>query len=789
MLNRKMFRDIKFNLSQFITILLMVFIGVMAYSGITAYMDGMTKSADDYYAKYNLQDLDVMGEDFSDEDLEKLKSIEHVKNAERKLTILGSMVHREDRTLQLNFIESNDISKFYVAEGEEFNKDKSGVWIDKYYADNNGLKVGQTIRIKYDKGEVHEKILGLVTVPDHVYDIKDESELFPNHINYGFAYFPISEFGRFIKAEAMEEYGIPYEDMFDKYVTDFDYTEYLVYNYVMVDVDEVANKNTVKNAIEEKIENAKAVTDIKDSFSYSTYQGEIEEGETYVGVFSGLFLFIAILSVITTMTRVVKKQRIQIGTLKALGFSRRKITLHYIGYGFWISLIASIVGLFAGRYFIGNMFINMEFSYFEMSEGGAFLDKSCYEVALIVVAIVSFVTYLTCRGVLKENAAETLRTEIPKVKSSSINITTKGIFKKMGFSSKWNIRDILRNKMRTFMGIAGITGCCMLLVCSFGMLDTMNNFIDTQFEKLYNFNYKMTLKEEISEERVNELTSQYGDKTSETLGIEVKNGDVKEANNIFVDDSSDFVRFVDHDGNYISLKDDGIFVTEKLADTKGYKIGDKISWHIYGESTYYESKIVGFDRDAQNQNIKMTRKYLESLGIKYEPDTIYTDEDLSEIKEITDVEIIQDKEVLKDGMKNMLNTMKSMIILIIAIAAILGGVIIYNLGILSFTEKQYQFATLKVLGFSDEKIKKIYVKQNNWIAIVSIIVGTPLGFIMTDYIFRMALSDAYDMSAYIKLISYVYAIFGTYLVSFVFSKILAKKVSKIDMVTSLKGNE
>ena len=115
------------------------------------------------------------------------------------------------------------------------------------------------------------------------------------------------------------------------------------------------------------------------------------------------------------------------------------------------------------------------------------------------------------------------------------------------------------------------------------------------------------------------------------------------------------------------------------------------------------------------------------------------------------MEIIQDKQALEDGMNSMINTMKTMIILLIVIASILGGVIIYNLGILSFTEKQYQFATLKVLGFKNSKIKKIYIKQNNWITIISIILGLPLGYYMTSFIFKMALAETYDFSSHIKL--------------------------------------
>lgn len=378
---------------------------------------------------------------------------------------------------------------------------------------------------------------------------------------------------------------------------------------------------------------------------------------------------------------------------------------------------------------------------------------------------------------------------MPRINKDSLNITTKGIFKKMSFASKWNIRDILRNKTRTLTGIAGMVGCCMLLVCAFGMFDTMNNFINTQFERLYNFDYKLTLKEGYTNEQFEKITNEYGNSTSQTLGIEIKNGDKKEANNIFVNDSNNNVRFLNKDGEYIKLEDDGIYVTEKLAELKGYKIGDKISWHIYGDNTYYESEIIGLDRDPQNQNIKMTKKYLETIGIQYKADTIYTNEDLSNIKEIDGVELIQDLKSLVDGMLNMINTMKTMVVLLIIVAAILGSVIIYNLGILSFTEKQYQFATLKVLGFKDKQTKKIYTKQNNWITIISIIIGLPLGYFMTDFIFKMALSDSYDFAAKIKLLSYIYAIVGTYIVSFIISKLLARKVEKIDMVTSLKGNE
>ena len=788
MLNRKMFRDIKKNLSQFITIFLMVMIGIMAYSGIKSYMDGMAKTSDKFYTENNLQDMDVMGY-LNHDDLDMIKHLENVNDAELKLSVSG--LTDNDKTLLLNFIESNNISKFYIIDGEPFDN-KSGVWLDEFYAKENNIKVGDTILVKYETLELHEKVRALVNIPDHLYDVRDSSELYPDRKEFGFAYVSVNEITEdYIKSLAMKEAGIDDIKVFDKLVPDFNYKDNIPFSSIMVDVKDKDKRTKVKENIEDKVENAKAIINIEDSSSYSAYQGEIDEGKTYVGVFSGIFLFIAMLSVITTMTRVVKNQRVQIGTLKALGFSNNKILFHYMGYGFWVSLIASIVGLVLGYYFIGSIFINLEMSFFEIPNGAPAMNISSYYVSALVILTVAIITYITGRSILRENPAETLRTKIPSIKGNALNITRTRIFKRLSFESLWNIRDILRNKMRTFMGLAGVVGCCTLIVCALGMLDSMNFFVKLQFETIYNFDYKLNLKEELSEEELNALYNKYGNNTSKYLGIEIRDSEGnRESNNILVTDANDYVRFVDNK-NKIKDKptDDGIFVTYKLAKTKGYKIGDEIEWHIYGDSKYYKSKIVGFNKDPQNQNVSMTKKYLESLGIEYKPDALYTNVDLKNVKEIKNVENIQDIESLKEGMQGMLSMMKTMLVLIIVIAILLGGIIIYNLGILSYTEKQYQFATLKVLGFKDTQIKKIFIKQNNWIAIASIIFGLPGGFYLTDWLFKTAIEETYDFGASIRPISYIISAIGTFIISYLVSRFLARNIKKIDMVSSLKANE
>ena len=761
-LSKKRLRDIRQNKMQFFNIFIMVFLGVFVFAGIHAYMDGMEKSADKYYEINNFQDIWLSGENFSNEDLEKVKNTENVKDAERLLTIKTELENKDGVTLDTNFIESNNISKMYVVDGEEFSKEKKGVWFDSYLAKNLDLKVGDEITVTYQNMKITEKIIGLVNTPDYVYFVKDDTEIFPTHKNYGFIYLSINELPQWMPQ---------------------------IFNQIIVDVDNIDKTQETKADLENNIKSAIAVTDRESSVSYKGYNSEIEEGTTYSGVFTFLFLFIAVLSVTTTMNRFVKKQRTQIGTLKALGFKNRKIINHYVGYGFIISLAASLVGLLAGRFILGGFFLNMEMSYFEVPVYNTVLIPVVYILAIAVVVLITLVTYLSCRSILKESAVDALRLEIPKVKNTKFDLTTKGIFKKASISTRWNLRDVGRNKGRSLMAIVGIIGCTMLMLCAFGMMDTMKSYLSWEFDKISNFEYKLSLSNNYTNEQFTSIIEKYGNQTSESFGIEIKNGDKKETNTLTVNDAPDKLKYTNHSKEYIDLKDDGIYITEKLSEKYDLKVGDEITWHIFGDDNWYTCKITGLNRDPQNQQLNMTRKYFESLGFTYRADVLYTDDDLSNTKTIDGVDTIQSIANLKQGMESMLETVQMMIVLLIVVSAILGFVIIYNLGILSFTEKQYQFATLKVLGFKDKQIKNIFVKQNLWLTVVGIVFGLPFGFLMLDYIFKSALGDNYDFNAYISLVSYLYATLGSLVVSVVVNKVLSRKVKSIDMVSSLKGNE
>ena len=808
MLNKKILRDIWKNKSQFITIFLMVFLAVFAFAGVHAYMDGMKESSKIYYEKQNLQDIWLTSENFKSEKLEEIKKIDNVKNVERLLTINANVIDCErfinpdtnkpisDLVIECNFIETNEINKMYLIDGEEYSKEKKGLWLDYYLAKNIGIKVGDELELSIEGSNFKEKVMGLVEVPDHVYFIKDESAIFPAHNDFGFAYLSINEFPKdyiYNKVLDTDEVHDAIKNLKEDFIKaldkDFKIEEAYVFPYAIVDVDDDSKVNETKNKIKDDVDGIITATLRDDNFSYEGYKREAEEGDTYSGVFSGLFVFIAILSVVTTMNRFVKKERTQIGTLKALGIRKSKITRMYVNYGLIITIIESILGVILGNLIIGKYFLEMEMVYYEIPYYSIVTIPLVYEVAVGIVIIITLVTYLSCRKILKEPAAQALRIEQPNVKVKENSITTKKIFNKLSLSTKWNLRDIARSKLRTIMAVVGIAGCTMLVVTAFGMFDSLKAYVAWEFETINNFDYKLSLSTDYTDKQYDEIISKYGNNTSQTVGVEFKNNNDLIIKSLTINDSNGLLQVTDHTKTPFIMNDDGVYITEKMSQVNNLKIGDIVEWHVIGSDNWYKTKIVGLNRDPQSQGFNCTKKFYDTLDEEYKADSVYTNSDLSNIKEIPGVNIIQTKKNLEDGMNSMLNMMYSLIIVLIAVSIILAIVIIYNLGILSFTEKEYQFATLKVLGYKYRQIKKIFIKQNIWIGIFAIIIALPLGNFMTDYIFKNAIGDSYDFEAMIKPITFILSSIGTFVVVYIVNQFLARKIKKIDMVSSLKGNE
>ncbi len=767
MLRKKLFRDLRQNLSQFFVIFMMVFLSVMVFAGVHAYMDGMRISGEKIYEKYHLADMWLTSEGFSEDDLETVRSNDNVAAANRKLTLQIAPDDMENATLEINIIEENDVCSMYLFEGEAFDPESTdGLWLDREFARARDLKVGDSITISYEIYSVKSVIRGLVETPDHAYSIKDSTEIFPDHHSFGYAYLSKNALPQILAG-------------------------FIPFPTVMVDLKDPELFDETKKELEETIPSILAVTGRNELASYVGYQSEVEEGETYAFVFTALFLFIAILSVITTMNRFVKKERTQIGTLKALGYRKARIVRHYISYNLVLSIVAAIAGIILGALTIGKFFLDMEMNYFEMPDAHLVVLPVVYVVAVGCVAVIVLVTWLSCRKILNEPASQALRTEVPSVKNTKFSLTTKGVFRKLSTVSKWNLRDISRNKGRSIAGIAGIMGCTILVVTALGMFDTIQKYLEWQFRELNRYESYVVVSQTCTDDQMEDLLDTFGNESSQTLALEVrdKDADSTSTQTMIVTDAPESLEFTGHSREAVKLEDGGVYITEKLSGSLGLKIGDEFTWHVYGEDKWYTSKIIGTYRDPQNQRFACTRGYIESLDRTYRPDTIYSMEELDRSNVPEGADVIQTKSGMEVGVRSMLSRMTSIIYLFIGFAVLLAVVILYNLGILNFSEKQYQFATLKVLGYRVRSLRKIFNQQGRILSVIAILLGLPAGYWMVAYIYEAALGDAYDFPAYIRPQTYVIAGLGIFVVSVVVNDLMSRKIRGIDMVSSLKANE
>lgn len=810
MLFLKMLRDVRKNFSQFLMIFLMVLLGTAACSGIDGYIQGMQSAVDRFYEEGKLQDLNIRGA-LSEEDLKKVSEFDGVQKAEGKLVAKGQVLNilkaknepseqsqttvntgtnnsnqktetqkndgqnkeYEDYKLELNLLHSNEIAKFTVEQGEGFAASSDKIWIDAYFAKKNQLKVNDEIVFKYLGKTFKKSIAGIVYIPDHVYVSKSSSEILPDNLKYAYAFMDYQKL--------MSEFNQPGLSNIKT-----------IYSQIMVKVKEVERTDNVKSEIQDYFKKRAVVTKMREEPSVKVLQGEIDETSSIIGIFTGFFILISILSVATTMTRLISRDRTKIGTLKALGFSNAKIFWHYISYGVYLSVLGGLAGIIVGSLMISKFFMSNAMRFFEVSNCNPVLTTMSIIVYICLTISIAITCYLATRQIIKQNTTEILRPEQPKINSRKMRFTTSGNFAKLSFTSRWNLRDMLRNRGRMITTVVGISGAIALVVMAFGVYTSMNNFIETEINMINNFENTAMIDADKTEAADMKKIADTFTNNSEQKYIELvdKNNQSFLTTNLFIDNSGGAIRFLDEQRETTELDNTGVNISRKVATEHGLKIGDIVRWRDVGDTKLYEAKITKLIVKQQTQNLTITKDFYERMGEKYTPTTFYlSNNDLAKKEELTKYLNIQSKSVVTDNLNQMLKTILNTLAVLLSLAIFLGIVVFYNMGVLSFCEQEIQFATMKVIGFSSAKLSKIFTWQNIFITILSGLIGLPLGLIFTNYIYQVSVDDAYDIQTFIPWTVLVLSMLGTLILSVILSRFLAVKIRRIDMVKALKTGE
>jgi putative ABC transport system permease protein len=763
MLFRKMLRDMKLNRTQFISIFIMAFLGVFVYSGISSEWNGLKETSEKYYEDTNLADAIIYGTQINDEAAGSVRKIEGVTGVERRMALTAIGEYENKPALQLHFVEKFEISRFQLMEGEEFSLEKDGIWLDQLFAREMGLKPGDRLVFTVYGITFEPVIRGLILSPEYVY-YAGTDDMVPNRKNYGFGY---------LSYQTVPE-GMPVQ-----------YTQLLV-------TSGSGHPSDLEGSVDQALDGKYSVYLARENMrSYMQFNEEIKEHQAMGKIFPIVFLAVAVLTMVTTMSRLVNNQRTQIGVLKAVGFRRRQILFHYISYGLWISLLGTVLGTILGPMLLPYLFYGPLQTAYMLPEWNASMPVAVLYMAEATILSCTLATYLICRNVLKDTPAQSLRPKAPSAVRHNL-LDRSRLWSKLSFHSQWNLRDVLRCKGRSAMAVAGILGCSALLICGFGLQDTMDYIVKWNYEVINRYQTRIQMEDTATQEQIATVIKKVSGEGSYEEAVEIKSKGMKKSGELLVvEEDAELIGFVDSDRNRIKLPKDRISISYKMAENLKLQVGDEIEWHRYGEEEWNRSTIGAVYRMPFAQGIAMYRGVYESYGYRYQPTAILSAGIPSKnypAEGEEGVAKIMDKEELISGYQTMAQAMDVLVYTLMLAAIILAVVVIYNLGVLSFTERQRELSTLKVMGFKTGKLRRLLLTQNIWLTVIGILPGIPLGTLILRYIFRF-IGDVFDFIIVIDLSSYLGCILGTLLLSAAVNRFFSKRVKSIDMVSSLKGVE
>jgi putative ABC transport system permease protein len=339
------------------------------------------------------------------------------------------------------------------------------------------------------------------------------------------------------------------------------------------------------------------------------------------------------------------------------------------------------------------------------------------------------------------------------------------------------------------MGIVGVVGCTMLLVCAFGCKDSFADMASWMYGELMTCKTKILFDESASEDGKIDYSKKYAGQLVEENAIELKGEGVIKTGSVTVFDKGNYLHYQDENLNHMKICKNGVALSYKMAQNLGVGIGDFIEWHIVGETQWETTRVEQLYRSPSGQGISMKRETFEKLEHTFTATSVLTNKTPEDgLIDKDDIQGVQNITQMQKDMNESMEMMNIMVGILIGAAVILGVVVLYNLGVLSFVEKTREIATLKVLGFSSRKIRGILQTQNIWVTMAGIVIGLPTGYKFLN-ILCSTMSESQDLVPIVSIQSYLYSIGGTFALSILVNLILSGKVKTINMVDALKGVE
>ena len=762
MLRKKLIRTIFRYKAQVISMILMIILGIGVFLGFCGEYYSIEKDTFSFYDKTGFPDYELIdAAGYSSDNIDKIKNLDGIIDATRFVS-LNTNVKKDNDILGLSVSENQNVSSFILMSGEEYDEnDVEGLWLSDKYAEANNYKLGDIIELKYQGIEFKGIIKGLVKSSLYLICIPDSSQLMPDYKTYGFCY-------------------VSPNFLIDKLGTIY---------YPELHIKSNLSKAEISKMVDSALGKTNLILTKDDIVSYTEAQGEAKEGKTMATILPVIFLGIAFLIMVTTLQRITINEKTIIGTLKALGFRDKRIILHYTSLGLIIGIIGSILGILLG-YFIVWFIFNPNGSmgtYFDLPSWKIYIPWWSILVVLLIILLLTLLSFIYTKKMLVGSASETLKPYVVK-NMKRLRIEDSKRWRKLNFATKWNLRDVFRHKTRSLMSLFGVFGCTVLLVASFLMNDSMIGFVNKFYKESMQYGTMISLSEETTNDKAININEYFKGDYSANSMVEYETEAI--SMEIYHLDHH-YVSFLDKKIHNITLNDEGVYIGTRMEEQYNLKPGDKMKIKIYGTNLEYEVRVEGIIRSL-SKGIVMTNSYADKAGIDYKINRIYTNINKETVNNDNNYKeniiSLKSKTDIINSFDTFMQVMYTMIGALIVISVILGIIVLYNLGTMSYLERYRELSTLKVLGFKDKKIGNLLITQNLWITIIGLILGYPAG-VLSTLILLKALASEYEVKIIFGIMTLIIPLLLVLLVSLFVSFLVAKKNKKIDMVASLKVGE
>ena len=829
---KNLLREIKRTFTKFLSIFAICALGVAFFAGIRATSPDMKEAGDRLYNTYNLSDISVISTSgLTADNIRDLESIEGIQAVRASLFVdaMARGTGEKEKNLRLYSMPIKlkseyaplidlipdygiDTSPEYEMNGVEIVSGRmplndTETALDYTLEGSLVKQLGDEITLTTSGGTVTLRVVGFIRSPMYISMFERGTSSIGNGTSDGFAY---------ASGNAISSLGtkLPVMSLLNTYYTRADIVISGKEGLSAYSDEYEALVNEVTDRIEDYASTQSGTWYIQDRSGnpgYSDYSENTDRIAAVGDVFPLIFFIVAALVCLTTMTRMVEEQRIEMGTMKALGYGGWQIAMKYAVYAMSACISGGVVGAIIGFKLFPYVIMK---GYSIMYYLGKLETPYRADIAFMAIAAMAVctaaATFSACYASLKEVPATLMRPKAPKAGRRVLLEKMPFIWKKLSFTSKVTVRNLFRYKKRFFMSVIGIAGSGALLVTAFGINDSIFGIIEKQFGDIWQMDVQAYVYEAMPLADMQELLGKNpaNDDFDSVMfcldsQMECKNGGRSQSgvHLLGVESAGSMAGRINlHNGGApVTLDDSGVVVTAKLAETLSIKIGDGINMRTGGED--HLMRVIGVADNYVYHYVYITAAYYETVfgkAMQYNGFMGNLKDGLTdETMDAMSTQLLSDSRMytvrtigsIYDSVWDSLSILNYVVLVLILGSGMLTFVVMLNLTNINIGERMRELATLRVLGFYDKEMYDYIFRENNALSVIGAFVGLVFGKIMHLFVIRTCEVDMVMFVRSAKPLSYVYAFALTIVFSLIVNLLMRPKVRAIDMVESLKSAE